>query len=227
MKSITLVTQLFVCILLSGCVAQQKYYKNIRYSGNIQTHLNRDIQYCTAIAQGMTPAVPVYIPQSPITTYGSGHVTDNYGNVYTGTYQQTTYPDDNMELLGALNSLSQEIRAANVHATVKARCLSELGWYEISQDEYVRSNAQHEINKKRIEEYNKAFHAKIQNDHPDFVILSKEKRTKILDDMQKWIKTKHYGDAEVMMKVLKSGNADDVSNLLTQYKKSRRIQQFN
>lgn len=127
--------------LLAGCTAQQKYYKNTRYTGNIQGHLNRDLAYCHTIAQGMAPTTTPYIPPSPTTTHGTGIVTDNHGNVYTGVYNQTTYPNENMMLIGSMNSFARAVQSSNAYQALKNRCLYELGWYEISKEEYANSNA--------------------------------------------------------------------------------------
>lgn len=217
------------CLLLFGCAAQQKFYKNTRYSGDIQAYLNRDMAYCHAVASGSTPIVDPYIPQSPTTTYGQGVVTDNYGNVYTGTYQKTTYPNENMELFRSINSLSRSIQASNIYAAAKARCLSALGWYEITQEEYTNSQniySQNDVMRKKVEEHNKAFSEKIQNEHPDFVSLNTENRKKILNDMQVWIKKKPYDEAETMMKIFRNGNAEEVSSLFFEYKKYKKIEKF-
>lgn len=132
---------ILILLLTSGCAAPQKYYKNTRYTENVQGHLNNDLQYCHAIASGTKPAAAPYIPPSPTTTYGSGIVTDNHGNVYTGNYQQTTYPNENQALMGSMNNFTQTIQASNIYQAVKARCLTDLGWYEISRKEYENTGA--------------------------------------------------------------------------------------
>lgn len=139
MRLIALLVLTSCIIFITGCAAPQKFYKNTRYTGDIQAHLNQDLQYCHAIAQGMKPTVTPYFPPSPSTTYGSGIVTDNYGNVYSGTYQHTTYPSDNQMLMGSMGNLARSIQASNIYEAVKNRCLSELGWYEISKEEYIQS----------------------------------------------------------------------------------------
>lgn len=234
MKSCYNIILVLMYLCISGCAAPQKFYKNTRYTGDIQGHLNNDLAYCHAIAQGLKPTVTPYIPPSPTTTHGSGIITDNHGNVYTGTYRQTTYPNENMALLSGMNNLSRSIQASNIYEAIKTRCLSELGWYEISKEEYLKSqniqqqiDMQQEIKQKQIEEYNKTFFAKIESAHPDFVSLNKEKQKIIVLDIEEWIKLKPYKEAEKLMTAFKHGNADEVSSLLSQYKKHKKINTFN
>ena len=226
----------FICIIflipLTGCVAQQQYYKNTRYTGDIQGHMNRDLQYCDAIARGARPAVAPYIPPSPQTSYGHGTVVDNQGNVYTGTYQQTTYPNENHALVGGMDSLSRSIQASNVYIAIKNKCLSELGWYQISKEDYLisQSTQQTENNKQLEQQKNEAarlFAEMFKRDHPDYYNLSLEKRKMVNEDIQKWVETLPYKEADPLMKIVVSGNPDEVSFLMTTYKKRNNIQMFN
>ncbi len=129
-----------VSFLFLGCKAQQSYYKNAKYTENVQAHLNRDMQYCDTIARGAMPQSSVYLPQGSTTSYGHSVIRDNYGNVQRGTYTATTHPNQAQELGRMLESINHNIHAENVYKATREQCLAQLGWYYISEDEYIRSN---------------------------------------------------------------------------------------
>lgn len=228
---------LSIAILASGCALEEKYYHNMRYTENLQGHLDADMEYCHAIALGATPPVRYQSPPGPRTSYGYTTITDGYGNMYNGTYRQTTYPDIADQVGVSINNAMQSSYASNVYAAVKKRCLFELGWYEISKEEFMNAeNSPPETPQKKeniplAEDKDAPFEEPLsrQNtiDLEEFFALDREKKLKILSDMIAWTESKPYKEARLMVYALHKGTLKDFSVLFARYKKEKRIKKFH
>ena len=126
-------------LILAGCSAQPVYYKNYFYTNNVQEYLNRDLQYCEAIARGYSPVVVPQVPQGTATTYGNGVILDNNGNFYNISYNNTFVPSTSYSINNSLNSIGKTLEASRIYTAIKSRCLAERGWYQISKEEYESS----------------------------------------------------------------------------------------
>ena len=128
--------QAFVLLVLfsfiSGCAGTQ--YRNVNSARNNQVQFNQDEAYCNAVAVGN---IPMPVPQGGTRfTTGSGMITDSRGNMYMATYSQTTYPD----FASSMANLGNQLEAIGARMTIFSQCLAQLGWREISKQEYEAMN---------------------------------------------------------------------------------------
>lgn len=227
---------LVLCIMLiAGCSAPKKYYKNNNYTGNIQALLNRDMAYCQAVAENRIPTKPFNFQGDVYAnTQGNAYMWDNNGNSAQGFYSGNTTYSNSMSNLNNMYQIADRFRAYNNQDAIKNMCLSQLGWYQISEQEYLNSTkSQSQMNRQsptptqaQVDAHNKAFQERINTDHPDFVSLSKERRRAILDDMRVWIAKMPYDEAKQLMEIYDKGTAEQVSLIISRYKRENNIKNF-
>ncbi len=145
MKTIIL---LVLCCVISSC-GGEFYYKNVNPQKDNQPALDIDYAHCEAIAQQAKAGVqiPSYTP-TPTGYSTSGNIigfNDLGDHVMSGRYNSTTQYNygSGDQLLQQSILLMQLSRADKIYESTKNDCLSKLGWYKISKEEYEREQAQY------------------------------------------------------------------------------------
>lgn len=223
---------LLLCFfMLSGCAGSQKYYKNTNYTGNIQALLNRDIAYCSAVAAGRVP------PQLPRIegdsySYSHGNMTfiDDFGNTIDGTYNQSTRHYNPMATANNLSGIVDMIGAGARRAQVEEMCMAQLGWYRISEQEYLDSKrptqqqptiqkTQAQVSVEEAEAVRSAFKERLKVEHPEYANLTESERVVLFEKIKNWISKKPYSEAMPLMEAFERGNMEQVLALFSLYKK--------
>ena len=132
--------------IVSGC--GRTYYRNINPARNF----NQDASYCQAVAIGSVPMpnAPQYQNNVPMYAPGSGTMRDQYGNTYRyqENYNAMAAAQSNMAMAqqnfnnasASLNAFSAQMEAQGARNTIAHQCMAQLGWREISKEEYDMMN---------------------------------------------------------------------------------------
>lgn len=149
MKKITIVFVLLTLYLIAGC-GGKAYYRNSNPSRNF----NQDASYCRSVSIGSVQIPNMQQYQNNAYSYapGSGTMRDQYGNIYRyqEDYNAMAAAQSNMAMAQqgfnnaaiGLQNMANQLEAQGARATVFNQCMSQLGWVQVSQQEYEVLNQQ-------------------------------------------------------------------------------------